>query len=52
MTASKKIIQTECYEALDKVVRAGSTSGRINVPGRYVGCRVTILVLDPPAEME
>lgn len=40
-------IETEAYQAIEKVVKSGGNSGRVYVPKEWMGKRVKILLMEP-----
>ena len=41
-------VTVEAYDTIEKEVRNGGNSGRVFVPKAWAGCRVRVLLLEPP----
>lgn len=41
-------IELEGYGVTEKIVKTSGNSGRVYLPGEWVGKRVQIILLDPP----
>jgi putative transposon-encoded protein len=40
-------VETDCYQTIDKEVKAQTSAGVIYVPKAWVGKKVRVLLLDP-----